>query len=112
MTDTKQATPLTDTERMKILRRCEWVIDPAHEWIRIPLSIARRIDAADKANGGDGISSFSYINGTHAYLEGDCDAQLFFDQWNITAGESERLAAAAIVLDKLSPVRGHARWEA
>jgi hypothetical protein len=45
--------------------------DPAHGWIEVPLAELRRLNVDDK------ISGYSYRNGHLAYLEEDCD----FDVW-------------------------------
>lgn len=44
-----------------------WIADGGHEWLKVPL----------KSCEGLAISFFSYWNGAHAYLEGDCDAPLW-----------------------------------
>lgn len=51
-----------------------WVADPGHEWLVVPLSLARKVP---------GISSFSYQGGGKAYLEGDCDAAKFISFYGI-----------------------------
>lgn len=50
-----------------------WYSDPAHSWLRIPRSLAERLNILDK------ISSYSYQtpNGKYLYLEEDCDAPTF-----------------------------------
>ncbi|RLD84453.1 MAG: hypothetical protein DRJ10_01255 [Bacteroidetes bacterium] len=45
--------------------------DPGHGWIKVPLTLLSELGIADK------ISSYSYINKDHAFLEEDCDASLF-----------------------------------
>lgn len=54
--------------------------DPSHGWIEVPIAELRRLDVAEQ------ISPYSYRNGHLAYLEEDCD----FDVWikaKINAGE-------------------------
>ena len=103
---------LTATDRDKVLSRCKWWADSGYEWLQVPLSAARKADKADKANGGDGISTFSYIKGTNAYLEGDCDAKVFFRHFELTEGELISLSLQALVIDGPAPVRDYPRWEA
>ena len=41
--------------------------DPGHAWARVPKARLVRLGIADK------ISTYSYMNGTNAFLEEDCD---------------------------------------
>ena len=61
-------------------KKIYWVADCGHEWLVVPAKQARKIS---------GISSFSYISpaGTIAYLEGDCDAPLFIEQFELDGVE-------------------------
>jgi hypothetical protein len=104
----------TAVDRDKVLSRCKWWADSGHEWLQVPLSAARQADKADKANGGDGISSFSYIKGTNAYLEGDSDAPLFLAYFDATDCEAWNTIHANGVASytNLAPVRNYPRWEA
>ncbi|KKK79453.1 hypothetical protein LCGC14_2833350 [marine sediment metagenome] len=45
--------------------------DPGHGWLRVKLAELVALGVADK------ISKFSYTNGDYAYLEEDCDADIF-----------------------------------
>jgi len=65
---------------MRTLQQVKWVADGGHEWLQIPIGDARKILAA-----GGKISEFSYKDSRHAYLEGDCDAVLWFDHFNALA---------------------------
>ena len=56
-------TTITTTDRDTVLSRCKWHADGGHEWLQVPLFMARKAHEADKANGGNGISTFSYIKG-------------------------------------------------
>ena len=47
--------------------------DSAHGWLRVTLSDLRNSGVFEK------VSSYSYKKGNFAYLEEDCDAQLFLD---------------------------------
>src|SRR5690606_23104266 len=45
--------------------------DPGHGWLEVPVSVVRDLGIAEQ------ISPFSYRNGGIAYLEEDCDMQVF-----------------------------------
>ena len=99
-------------DRDTVLAKCRWIVDGGHEWLQVPLFAARVADQADKANGGDGISTFSFTKLSQAYLEGDCDAAVFVRYFGVTDGELEGLGSRALVIDGLAPVRDYPRWEA
>jgi hypothetical protein len=105
---------MTTTDRDTVLSRCKWHADSGHEWLQVPLFMARKAHEADKANGGDGISTFSYIKGTNAYLEGDCDAALFLTYLGATDCEAWNTINANGVASysNLAPLRNYPRWEA
>lgn len=50
-----------------------WANDAGHEWLAVGIAELIRLGIQDK------ISGYSYVKGTTAYLEGDCDAAVFFD---------------------------------
>jgi hypothetical protein len=52
-----------------------WAVDAGHEWLAVKIKELQELDIAHK------ISSFSYQKGGTAYLEGDCDAAVFFDAY-------------------------------
>jgi hypothetical protein len=104
---------ITETDRDKVLSHCKWWADSGHEWLQVPLSVARKADKADKATGGDGISTFSYVKGTNAYLEGDCDAALFLAYLGATDIDAATIHANGVALyTNLAPVRNYPHWEA
>jgi len=45
--------------------------DPGHGWLKVPLKELEELGIADK------ISAYSYMKGSHAYLEEDRDAPIF-----------------------------------
>ena len=47
--------------------------DPAHGWLKVSIAELQSLGIANK------ISGYSYINGNNAFLEEDCDAQVFVD---------------------------------
>ena len=52
-----------------------WAVDAGHEWLAVKIKELQELNIADK------ISSYSYQKGGTAYLEGDCDAAVFFDAY-------------------------------
>lgn len=103
---------ITEEDRAEIIARCRWVCDSGHEWLQVPVDIARQCDQADRASNGEGISAFSYVRYPMAYLEGDCDAAIFLQHWNVTKEEAAGMSARAVVVNGDAPVRRYARWGA
>ena len=58
-----------------------WAQDAGHEWLAVKLSYVVSLGIKDK------ISSYSYVKGNTAYLEGDCDAAVFFDAYRNQFGK-------------------------
>ena len=79
--------------------KLEWVIDPGHGWLSVPLSLASKVQ---------GISTFSYMNGGRAYLEHDCDAALFLEHYGI---DTETITTVRRYEDE-APCRNYARFAA
>lgn len=103
----------TAVYRDKVLSRCKWWADSGHEWLQVPLFMARKAHETDIASGGDGISTFSYVKGTNAYLEGDCDAALFLKYLGATDSDAATIHANGVAsYTNLAPVRNYPRWEA
>jgi len=57
-----------------------WAIDAGHEWLAVKMKELEELNIADK------ISSYSYVKGGTVYLEGDCDAAVFFDAYKAKHG--------------------------
>ena len=57
-----------------------WAVDAGHEWLAVKIKELQELNIADK------ISSYSYQKGGTAYLEGDCDAAVFFDAYKAKHG--------------------------
>ena len=57
-----------------------WAIDAGHEWLAVRKSELEDLGIAHQ------ISAYSYQKGSTAYLEGDCDAALFFDAYKAKHG--------------------------
>ena len=52
-----------------------WAVDAGHEWLAVKKQELVDLGIAHK------ISAYSYMKGATAYLEGDCDAAVFFDAY-------------------------------
>ena len=57
-----------------------WAIDAGHEWLAVRKSELEQLGIAHQ------ISAYSYQKGSTAYLEGDCDAAVFFDAYKAKHG--------------------------
>ena len=57
-----------------------WAVDAGHEWLAVKMKELEELNIADK------ISSYSYVKGGTVYLEGDCDAAVFFDAYKAKHG--------------------------
>lgn len=47
--------------------------DPSHSWLKVSKWDLQALNIADK------ISTYSYMNGNNAYLEEDCDAEIYLN---------------------------------
>jgi hypothetical protein len=99
-------------ERDLIFADCRWFSDSGHAWLQVPLSAAREADQADKDKGGDGISACSYVTDSWAFLECDCDAAIFIDEFEADDSDRARFHSRGIVVDGPAAIRNLARWEA
>ena len=79
-----------------------WVADGGHEWLAVPASLADNVR---------GISPYSYIspNGRTAYLEGDLDAALFLEHYQL-AGLPETAFSATQIWEDDCPVRKYPHY--
>jgi hypothetical protein len=58
--------------------RIKFICDPSHGWGEVPISLINDLGIADK------ISQYSYIKGSNAYLEEDCDLPIFLNAYERT----------------------------
>ena len=81
-------------------KRLYWVADSGHQWLAVPNFMARQVS---------GISSCSYISptGTTAYLEGDCDAALFYAHYKLDGAE----LGESKLYERFAPCRDYPRYE-
>lgn len=101
---------LVNEVRADILAECRWFADSGHEWLQVPIHAARFADKIDRANGGDGISVFSYVLNTRAFLEGDCDAALFVKAFDLSDSERAGLASRVVVINGPAVIRDYPHW--
>jgi len=66
-----------------------WIADAGHEWLMVPLDTCKGLP----------ISSYSYHHGKYAYLEGDCDAGVWFRHYEMTPEKVRDLAIPATYID-------------
>lgn len=57
------------------MKTYKFYADPAHEWLAVKITELMQLGIITQ------ISTYSYMRGATAYLEGDCDASLFFNAY-------------------------------
>jgi len=81
-------------------KQFDFIQDPSHGWVKVPLMLLIELGIADQ------VTSFSYYNNGHVYLEEDCDAsrfaQAFADRFGFEPKFRERVAR-----ERRSRVRGY-----
>lgn len=50
----------------------QWYVDSGHAWLKVYIKNLVKLGIADK------ISIYSYVQGSFAYLEEDCDAPIYY----------------------------------
>jgi hypothetical protein len=80
-----------------------WMADPGHAWLKVPLSAISKLGVCKQ------ITHYSYVHGTDAYLEEDCDAPRFIKAAE-AAGWDFRCTEEFVNHD--SPIRGYHHWKA
>jgi hypothetical protein len=81
-----------------------WAVDAGHEWLAVKKNELIELGIADK------ISAYSYEKGATAYLEGDCDAALFFDAYRQKHGVEPKTKQGKVW--DVQPLRRFARYTA
>jgi hypothetical protein len=77
--------------------------DPGHGWLEVSLTAIESLGLIDH------ISSFSYIKGTKAYLEEDCDLSRFVDVWMKLHGVNPMDNVEGKYLEE-TPIRNYQRY--
>lgn len=73
--------------------------DPGHSWLAVPKSELVTLGIADQ------ISGYSYMKGELAYLEEDCDMNLFLTKKGITTRQAYEQSVKDVYGDAHSFVR-------
>ena len=81
-----------------------WAVDAGHEWLAVKKQELVDLGIAHK------ISAYSYQKGATAYLEGDCDAALFYDAYKAKHGVEPKTKQGK-VWDR-QPCRSFAQYQA
>ncbi len=55
-----------------LMNKIHWVSDPGHAWLKVSIREILSLDIQSQ------ISEYSYYHGDYAYLEEDCDANVYF----------------------------------
>ena len=79
-----------------MIRSFHLVADPGHSWLKVPVAELQRLGIESN------ISSHSYVRNGMAYLEEDCDLQVFLDARN---AENEPLKVKEIHRQRTSKIR-------
>ena len=75
--------------------------DPGHGWVCVKLSVLRALGIADQ------ISHYSYMRGSSAYLEEDCDLGLLYKTCDAPGVE---IALKPKHTNKRSPIRSYSSY--
>ena len=81
-----------------------WAHDAGHEWLAVKISELQELNIADK------ISTYSYMKGGTAYLEGDCDAAEFLSAYRAKHGVEAKTKQGKYW--DVQPLRRFARYTA
>ena len=76
--------------------------DPGHGWLAVPMNEINKLGIVNK------ISRYSYLNDGMAYLEEDCDFEVFFNAYVNKHGVSPKWKS--ITLNNNCAVRRYARF--
>jgi len=80
----------------------DFYADPGHGWLKVSISELEELKIADK------ISGHSYMQKGWAYLEGDCDLEIFFKAKGFTDFDKECIHH---VSDESSEIRNYDRYD-
>ena len=92
------------------LLNISWVCDSGHSWLKVPMNRIKSLGIADK------ISSYSYMHGSYAYLEEDCDADIYLtaelgQDWQRNPGMKYQISNIPTRIYKNdAPCRGYASY--
>lgn len=77
--------------------------DPGHGWVSVKIDVLKTLGIADQ------ISHYSYMRGSSAYLEEDCDLGLLY---KVCDASGIQIALKPKHTNKRSPIRSYATYRA
>jgi CTP:phosphocholine cytidylyltransferase-like protein len=86
--------------RENIVKKFDYIQDPAHGWIKVSIKQLRILGIVDA------ISCYSYYRDGFAYLEEDCDASTFFSAYRAKYN-SEPLLRDCVARERRSKIRSY-----
>ena len=81
------------------MKTYKFYADPAHEWLAVKITELMQLGIVTQ------ISTYSYMRGATAYLEGDCDAAVFCEAYRDKHGVSPKFDYKHT--DNRSPIRNY-----
>lgn len=86
-----------------------WFHDPGHSWLQVPIRYLSVLGIVDK------ISKYSYCKGGYAYLEEDCDANVFLSALHSRGivEDLDQMLMFGIIHEysnETSPIKGYTRF--
>lgn len=84
------------------MKTYKFYADPGHGWLAVKITELMQLGIVTQ------ISSYSYMRGSTAYLEEDCDASLFFNAYKDKYGVDPKHNYTHT--DKRSPIRSYDRY--
>jgi hypothetical protein len=82
----------------------DFISDPGHGWVKVPKTMLTDLCISET------ISHYSYMRGTYAYLEEDCDASLFHLSYEKCFGYPPKYRERN-AREKQSRIRGYAIYD-
>ena len=81
-------------------KKFDLISDPGHGWVKVPLRLLADLKIIDR------VSRYSYMRGSFAYLEEDCDLSIFFDAYRARFGFDPEIRER-VARERRSRVRGY-----
>ena len=82
----------------------DFISDPGHGWVKVPKTMLSDLMISEE------VSHYSYMRGTYAYLEEDCDASRFHEAYEKCFGYPPKYRERN-AREKQSRVRGYAIYD-
>ena len=81
-----------------------WILDPAHGWLVVPLTELQSLGIVDR------ISRYSYLHDGLAYLEEDCDAEVYLQALYAKGFDPEDFSSTCRSLPHDAPCRNYSTF--